>query len=363
MLKYTHWKRSRYRFQDDKYTHRRQVTTVTIKDIARNTGVSVSSVSRVLNHHPDVSDDVRQRVLDEVERSGYVPNNIARDLVRNHSDTIGVIVRGNENLFFSSVLKVIGSEIADHGYTMVLHYIDSDDDEVKAGAILERERKLLGLIFLGGRFDYSPEDVAGINIPYVLCTYNNCFGSLEDGDFSSVTVDDHAIAYTATRELTRRGHRRIAAVIPSRNDHSISELRYEGYLAALRDHGIEADPALVVQTGGFEMEDGYRGMEELLHSGVPFTAAFVEADMMAIAAVKALHTAGKKVPDDCSVIAIDGLKLSEYMSPTLTTMIQPGEEIGRESVHILVNMIADPAYYRHLRPEAVLRKGHSVKSL
>ncbi|MBR1709432.1 MAG: LacI family DNA-binding transcriptional regulator [Clostridia bacterium] len=337
---------------------------MTIKDIARNTGVSVSTVSRVLNHHPDVSDDVRQRVLDEVERSGYVPNNIARDLVRNHSDTIGVIVRGNENLFFSSVLKVIGSEIADHGYTMVLHYIDSDDDEVKAGAILERERKLLGLIFLGGRFDYSPEDVAGINIPYVLCTYNNCFGSLEDGDFSSVTVDDHAIAYTATRELTRRGHRRIAAVIPSRNDHSISELRYNGFLDALRDSQLACQPELVEETGGcFQMADAYNGVCRLLERTRDFTALLTLSDTSGMAAMKALSDAGLRIPEDVSVISIDGLDVSAYTVPTLSTMVQPSADLGKESVRILAKMIKNHDYTRHKLLEATLREGSSIRTL
>ena len=103
---------------------------MTIKDIAKNCSVSVSTVSRVLNQHPDVSEEVRQRVLDEVERCAYIPNNSARDLVKTRSDAIGVIVRGNGNLFFSSVLKTVSDEIERYGYTMVLHYIGSDADEV-----------------------------------------------------------------------------------------------------------------------------------------------------------------------------------------------------------------------------------------
>ena len=204
-------------------------------------------------------------------------------------------------------------------------------------------------------------DISGVGRS--ICAAFNSFGSLRESDFSSVSIDDFKTAYDAVSVLIAAGHRRIAAFFDFCDDHSISELRYGGYCAALKDHGIEYDPALVVQTGGFEMEDAYRGMEKLLQSGVSFTAAFVESDMMAVAAVKALRSNGKKVPDDCSVIAIDGLKLSEYMSPTLTTMVQPCEEIGRESVRILVRMISDPSYYRHLRPEATLRKGHSVSSL
>ncbi len=124
---------------------------MTIKDIAKACGVSVSTVSRVLNNHPDVSQSVRERVQAMVESSGYIPNNSARDLVRTQSDAIGVVVRGRGNLFFSAMVKTISREIDSLGYTMVLHFIESDDDEVMAGAILEREKKLRGILFLGGR--------------------------------------------------------------------------------------------------------------------------------------------------------------------------------------------------------------------
>jgi LacI family transcriptional regulator len=336
---------------------------MTIKDIARECGVGISTVSRVLNNRPDVSEEVRKKVLAAVEASGYIPNNSARDLVRSRSDTIGVVVRGTGNFFFTDMLKTMSREIDSSGYDMVLRFIATNEDEVKAGAILEREKKLRGLLFLGGRFNYTASEMSLIGVPYVCCSYTNSFGSLRESDFSSVSIDDFNTAYDAVSVLIAAGHRRIAAFFDFCDDHSISELRYGGYCAALKDHGIEYDPALVVQTGGFGMEDAYEGMEKLLRAGTPFTAAFVESDMMAIAAVKALRSNGKKVPDDCSVIAIDGLKLSEYMSPTLTTMVQPCEEIGRESVRILIRMISDPSYYRHLRPEATLRQGHSVSSL
>ena len=336
---------------------------MTIKDIAKECGVGISTVSRVLNNRPDVSEEVRKKVLAVVDASGYIPNNSARDLVRIRSDAIGVVVRGTGNLFFTDMLKTMSREIDNAGYDMVLRFIDTNEDEVKAGAILEREKKLCGLLFLGGRFNYTASEMSLIGVPYVCCSYTNSFGSLRESDFSSVSIDDYKTAYDAVSFLIAAGHRRIAAFFDFCDDHSISELRYGGYCAALKDHGIEPAPALLIQTGGFEMEDAYRGMEKLLQSGASFTAAFVESDMMAIAAVKALRSNGQKVPDDCSVIAIDGLTLSEYMSPTLTTMVQPCEEIGRESVQILIRMMSEPGYYRHLRPKATLRKGHSVNPL
>ena len=191
---------------------------MTIKDIAKACGVSVSTVSRVLNNRPDVSEDVRRRVLGVVEDKGYIPNNSARDLVRSRSDSIGVIVRGTGNLFFAEMLKTVSREIERSGYTMVLHFIDSDADEVKAGAILEREKKLRGLLFLGGRFDYTPSELSLVGVPYVCCSYTNCFGDLGEDDYSSVSIDDYMTAYRAVEMLIELGHRRIAAVVPSCSD-------------------------------------------------------------------------------------------------------------------------------------------------
>ena len=313
---------------------------MTIKDIAKNCGVSVSTVSRVLNHHPDVSEEVRQRVLDEVERSSYIPNNSARDLVRSRSDAIGVIVRGTGNLFFSKVLKTLSSEIERYGYTMVLHFIGTDADEIKAGAILEREKKLLGLLFLGGRYDYTPTELSSIGVPFVCCSYTNCFGSLDEKKYSSVSIDDYQTAYRAVEELIRRDHRKIAVVLPSRTDHSISELRYHGY-----------------------MDETYEATCRLLKRTDDFSAMFLLSDTTAMAAMKALEDHGKRIPQDVSVIAIDGLNVSEYAIPTLTTMVQPAEEMARESVRILVNMLKNPDYTDHKLLDTSLREGASVRNI
>lgn len=337
---------------------------MTIRDIARECGVSVSTVSRVLNNRPDVSEAVRRQVLSVVERQGYIPNNSARDLVRSQSDAIGVVVRGTGNLFFSDMLKTVSREIDAAGCTMVLRQIDSDADEVKEGAILEREKKLRGLIFLGGRFDYTPAELALIGVPYVCCSYTNRFGSLREEDYASVSIDDHQTAYRAVEVLLQLGHRRIAALIPSTSDRSISQLRCNGYLAALRDSGTVFDQALLAETGGsFEMEDAYRAVARLVEAGKDFTALFTISDTMAMAAVKALTDHGRRVPEDCSVIAIDGLRLSEYTVPTLTTMVQPAEEMGRQAVQILLDMLQGGSRQRHVRLEATLRQGGSVRPL
>jgi len=337
---------------------------MTIKDIAKKCGVSISTVSRVLNNRPDVSDAVRTQVMAVVESTGYIPNDSARDLVRSRSDAIGVVMRGIGNLFFSDLLKIVSREIDRRGYTMALRQIDSDADEVMTGAVLEREKKLRGLIFLGGRFDYTPETVASIGVPFVCCSYTNYFGTLPDNAYSSVSVDDFRTAYQAVSHLIHLGHRKIAALVPSTSDRSISELRCGGYLAALENHGIPFAPSLLKETGGcFGMAETYEEMSALLRSGADFSAVLTLSDTAAIAAIKAIRNYGRQVPEDYSVIAIDGLSVSEYTVPTLTTMVQPVEKMGIQAVEILADILENGGSCRHIRLDATLREGESVKQI
>ena len=203
---------------------------MTIKDIARQCSVSVSTVSRVLNDRPDVSEDVRRKVLSAIKNSNYIPNNSARDLVRTKSDAVGLVVRGVSNPFYTDIIRAIERTITDAGFTMVMQQIGTCDDEVKCGAVMEREKRLQGIVFLGGRFDYTPADLAMLNVPFVCCSYSNRYGTLIEGEYSSVSIADGDTAQQAVEELYRHGHRRIAALISRPNDQSISQLRYEGRL-------------------------------------------------------------------------------------------------------------------------------------
>lgn len=336
------------------------MTQLTIKDVAERCGVSVSTVSRVLNSHPDVSDAIREKVMTVVQELHYVPNNSARDLVKPKSDCIGLVVRGVGNPFFTGVIKAIERTITEAGYTMVLHQIQSGEDELRAGAELARSKRLLGLILLGGCFDYTPDQIASLDVPFVCCTYTNSFGTLGRDQFSSVSIDDQKEAYRAVRLLTERGHRKIAVVLDSLQDHSISQLRYMGYCRALEEKEIPLDAALVEETVTYEMEDGYQGMKRLLERRDDFTAVFVISDAMAVAAMKALHDCGKRVPEDCSVVAIDGIDMSAYVVPTLTTLVQPQEEMGENAVRILVDMVEGRSGNKHVLLETTPRMGGSV---
>ena len=336
---------------------------MTIKDIAKLCGVSVSTVSRVLNNRPDVSEEIRKKVLSVIESSNYIPNNCARDLVKTKSDAIGLVVRGVSNPFYTDIIRAVEKRIDEAGFTMVMQQIGVCDDEIKCGAIMEREKRLQGIVLLGGRSDYTAAELALLTVPFVCCSYSNQYGTLNPTEYSSVSIADEEEAFRAVTELYQKGHRRIAALISRTDDHSISELRYRGYERALRTCGIELDSSLVIATGSFRIQDAYESMRKRLGETDDFTAVFAIADNMAIGAMRALREHGRSVPGDCSVIAIDGLEISNYIDPILTTLCQPMEEMGTRSVEILVDMIEGRSGHRHEVLTTTLRPGASVKSI
>jgi LacI family transcriptional regulator len=196
----------------------------------------------------------------------------------------------------------------------------------------------------------------------VCCTYTNSFGTLKKEDYSSVYVDDREEAFRAVSTLMEKGHRKIAILLDSVHDRSISELRYQGYCNALKAGGIDVDPDLVEEIGGYEMVDAYEGMKRLLDRRNDFTAVFAIGDALAVAAMKAMHDRGRRVPEDCSFIAIDGIDMSVYSIPTLTTLVQPKEQLGKEAVRILLDMIEKRGGNRHIKLTTTLRFGGSVRN-
>ena len=200
-------------------------------------------------------------------------------------------------------------------------------------------------------------------MPFVCCTFTNSFGSLSKDAYSSVYIDDQTEAFRAVTALIGKGHRKIAILLDSTHDRSISQLRYRGYCQALQAHQIPLDPELVEEVGTFKMAAAYQGMKRLRERRKDFTAVFAIADSMAVAAMKALHEDGVQVPEDCSIIAIDGIDMSQYTIPTLTTLVQPKEQLGVEAVKILLEMIGQNSGNRHIKLETSLRSGGSVRTI
>lgn len=333
---------------------------MTIKDVAQASGVSVSTVSRVLNGHPDVSDAARERVLKAVRTLHYVPNKSAQDLARPQTDSIGLVVRGAENPFFIPIIGAIENACTEAGYTLVLNLIPTSDDEVVEGSELVNAKRLKGLILLGGRFDYTHEEASSIQVPFVCCSFANKFGTLRDEDYASVSIDDNATAYRATKYLIEAGHTKIAALLDNVEDHSICQLRYDGYCRAMQEAGLEIDTDLVLQTEDYSMTSGYKRMSELLERRRDFTAVFAISDTLAMAGMKAVHDAGLSCPEDISFIGIDGIEMSKFSIPTLSTLVQPKETLGERAVSILVSLLEGRSNTRHVQLDTQLRSGGTV---
>lgn len=336
---------------------------VTIKDIAKKAGVSVSTVSRVINHRPDVSESAKQKVLTVAKELHYIPNESARDLAGLKTDAIGLILRGIDNPFFSEIFGMMEQMIHQSKYSLVIHQISSTANEIQAGAELARAKRLCGLIFMGGSFSCRKEDIDLLDVPFVFCTYTNTFGNLKKSEYSSVSIDDEQAAYYAVSHLIQLGHRKIAILLADTADQSISELRYRGYCRALQENGIAIKSDLIRTVRNFSLQEAYKTTQKLLSEQVEFESIFAISDILAIAAMKALADHQLKVPEDISVIGIDGLNISEFCVPTLSTMCQPKEKIAAKTIEVLLKMIDEQMGNQQILLNTTLREGQSIQKM
>lgn len=340
------------------------MSAITIKDIAKKCGVGVSTVSRAMNNHPDINPETKQMILDTIAEYGYIPNNSARNLKRSESNMIAVLVKGIDNPFFQGMFKVFEERVQKTGYSFTIHRVGEREDEIAVAMELEREKRLKGIIFLGGYFGRSEERMKKMDIPFVLCTVGMT-DSVDKHLYSSVSIDDYKESYRLVRYLCGLGHRKIAIITGKIDDESIGKLRYQGYVQALKDCGIPLDRKLVrymkQDLPEYSPENGYAVARELLEEGVDFTALYVVSDHTAFGVCKALLESGKRIPEDCSVAGFDGLKLARYYHPSLTTMRQPCEEMAAESIRLLIDLIEGRKENQHKIFEAELLEGESVR--
>ena len=309
---------------------------MTIKDLAEKTGYSVATVSRVLNDHPNVSDKARTAIRQAVEESGFQINLNARQL-KQSGNSILVVVKGTSNEMFSEMVETIQNLVAQTQYPLYVDYMDEDCDEVRRAVQLYREKKPLGILFLGGNSRNFRQSFRQIDVPCVLVS--NDASGLPFENLSSVFTDDRQAARCAMDALIALGHRKIVIVGGDRTVSDTSRLRYEGCLQSLNRHGIDFDPELDYRGVRFSCQDGYQATQQLIANDRQFTALFAVADVMAIGAMRALHNNGLRVPRDVSVMGFDGLALGEYLIPQLSTVIQSARQMARRSVEILLEQI------------------------
>lgn len=310
---------------------------VTIKDIARESGYSISTVSRVLNHRNDVSPDTKQKIEEVVERFNFVPNNNAKQLKQNNSKSIGVLVRGTSNMLFASIVEEIQQMIEKTNYTLVVSYLDEDADEVEQAILLCRERKPLGLLFLGGNPEYFEKRFAEVDVPCVLVS--NRANKMNFANLSSVATDDIGAAQCAVDVLFNAGHTKIGILGGNLEKSHTSRQRYRGCQESFQQHNAEFDVERCYEKVRFSFDSAYRGMKRLIAKFPDVTAVFAMSDVMAIGAIRALRDMGYRVPEDISVIGFDGTPLAEYYNPKIATIKQQYTTLATRSVEILFGQI------------------------
>jgi LacI family transcriptional regulator len=310
----------------------------TIKDIARVAGVSVTTVSRALNGYSDVSEKTRQKVIRVAEELNYSPNTLARSLVMNKSNTIGLLVSGlskssaKDNFTFE-VLSGINDYAGKSDYDLVLFSTNSSKQREKTYTQLCRERRVDGVIVSGIRTD-DPylKEVIESNIPCVLIDI-----PFESETIGYVTTNNVSGAKCAVEHLIELGHRNIAMI----NGHEyafVSERRLEGYKEALQENGLVFNPEWILN-GEFSEEIAEERAEELLKANPEITAIFCASDLMAIGVIKTAKRLQLNIPEDLAIIGYDDIMLASHITPSITTIAQNKFQMGYEAAKLLISIL------------------------
>lgn len=341
---------------------------ITIKELAEICGVAVSTVSRAMNDRSDVNPETRERILAAARKYGYEPNTSARSLKIASTHAIAVITQGEISPLLLQLHSLLEAALEDRGYGLVLSHVAEGSAHAETVARIVNDRKFDGVIFLG-RYGVQAEDhaklgerLARLDVPMVFCTTADFARSA--WGHSSVSVDDLGGTYALTQRLAELGHHRIAYVSDgARGDaQQVWALRVAGYEKALRDAGIEPDPALLLAPAlplnVYSMTNGYEAVKRhLAESGANFTALVSTCDAVAVGAIRALTEAGLSVPQDCSVTGFDDLELARYITPPLTTLRQPLEDIAAATVRVLMVALENPK----AAPEQIWLRGQVVE--
>ena len=322
------------------------MANLTIKDIARISGCSVSTISRVINDRPDVRPETKEHVLKVMREAGFVPNTNARQLKIQQSRSLVFVVK----LQRAATL---------YGYNGIVSYLDENANEIDAAEKILREIKPKGIIFLGGSVANFQRGFDRINVPSVLTTLVT--DELDFPNLSMVGVDDRAAAYTAVDYLIRQGHRKIAVLGGPVTSYP-SLMRRQGAQQAMEDAGIVFNDKLY-GLSNYDFESAYHAMNSLLARRAEFTALFAMSDVIAFGAIRALVSAGLRVPEDVSVIGFDGITMSRYCVPVMTTIVQPSEQIALQSIELLVRQIEHGASAQTITLQPELQRGESVRAI
>lgn len=310
-------------------------STITVLDVAREAGVSPSTVSRILNGTARVTSDKRQAVERAIRKLNFKPNLFARSLKTGTTMTVGILTQDVESPFYGRAMKGIEAGLAGTGYAPIIvsgHWNAAEEAE---RVRLLMARRIDGLVILTGHLDDRQIAEFARHQPIVVTGRQ-----LDAPQVRAFALDQEAGGHLATRHLISLGHRRIAH-IAGPGDHTDATERRAGYERALREAGLPVLPELVAQ-GDFLESGGLLAMNRLLDSGQPFTAVFAANDQTAFGARMAMYRRGVRVPDDVSIVGVDDLPGAAYATPPMTTVRQPIYEIGLAAASALLSLLGHP---------------------
>ena len=332
---------------------------VTIKDVAKLAGVSISTVSRVINDSKPVTDEVKQRVLDVIKETGYVPNPLARSLVTKKSKLIGVIVPEVSDSFVNEILNGIEAVAKMYDYDILLVNTYSDKQQEIDSIRLLKTKQVEGIVMVSWILDedhvnYMKES----RIPAVYISK-----TARDYDIYTVSTSNENATYDMTKYLIENNHKEIALIMTSKEETILEAERRTGYERALKDNSIEVRDELI-KHGNTDYEGGYNSMKELLDDKIIPSAVFVTGDEAAVGAINEIFDAGYNVPQDISVVGFNDTKLSKIYRPKLTTVFQPLFDMGAVSIRALIKLInGEPVEekkielpYQIMERESVIKK-------
>lgn len=328
-----------------------------IDKVAKLAHVSRSVVSRVLNNHPNVSDEARERVLKVVEQHNYKPNSLARSLATQSTYQIGVLTSriGDESLgngYWTILYLGIFEKCIRRGYYVRLSFYDSTMKDSLQDHLLN-EHQLDGVICLNEEVtDLSVNKLADKDIPLVLVGHNPNYP-----DICSVDVDNFQGAKIGVSHLTGLGHKHIGGMFGNQNVQE-TEHRMNGYFDALKEAGLHRRSEYT-NVGSYSQKDGCETMKKYIREFPEMTAVFCASDTLAMGSLLALYEEGISVPDQFSVVGFDGLPISRYMIPPLTTVAQPTYGKGETAASILIDKIQNKengVKHVNLKPDLLIRK-------
>lgn len=331
--------------------------TTTMKRIAGELGVSITTVSKVLNNREDIGHATRARVLAKVAELGYQPNAVARSLTLRRTHTLGIVIPDLMHSFFVEIVAGLETLASARGYGLLL--CSSNEDPAKERSELEmlRQRQVdgivLGSVNASGNTDLL-QKLGALGIGLVMIDRDDHPAVKCD----RVLTDDQKVGTLATSHLIRQGRRAIAHIAGPLITHA--KRRADGYRAAFRAHGMRIRPEWIVR-GGFMERDGYAAMKKLLALKPRIDAVFAANDPAAIGAMKAIWDAGLHVPDDIAVVGAGDIALGDLLRVPLTTVSWSREEQGRTAAELILNRIGDEPSSDHFRsvvipPQLIVRR-------